>query len=275
MQERAAGDVTYVLVASPQPDGTNYGFVILAQFIPDNTNSFPWSGPLLSVTNVDIGGSVPFINGPTNPNIQVFGISAVVAPDVLSETFTLTWSNYSADFGFDVNPFFLVQPQGQSVFVGSNVGFSAQAFHTTGYQWQRDGTNLVEDGHFIGVTNSTLTISNAQIEDAGDYTVIANHPDNPIPSFDAILGVFKPIQLGLMQSSSDGSFQLQVGNQDSSPVDDSEVSHFTIYSTTDLSLSVSNWDVESVTGVLTNGIYLIPFPDDGSPARFWQVGQQP
>ncbi len=264
--------------------GTNYNInmLVLSYFNSQGDDTVP-SGNLVSITNG--GENVPFFNfGTPSPftnngvvysPIGFYGFTAQIAPDVLYETYTLTWTNYSTDSMVDFNPFFLVQPQSQSVFVGSNVVFSALAFHTTGYQWQRDGTNLVEDGDFIGVTNSILTIFNAQIEDAGDYTVIANHPDNPIPSFDAILGVFKPIQLGLMQSSSDGSFQLQVGNQDSSPVDDSEVSRFTVYSTTDLSLSVSNWDVESVTGVLTNGIYLIPFPDEGSPARFWQVGQQP
>jgi hypothetical protein len=187
----------------------------------------------------------------------------------------VTYPTYSTDLTIDFDPYFLVQPQGQSVFVGSNVIFTVQAIHTSGYQWQKDGTNLVEDCHFIGVTNATLTISNAQPEDSGDYTVIANHPDNPATSDDAILGVFKPIQLGLTKSPFDGSYQLQVGNQDSSPVDDNELSYFTIYTTTNLNLSLSNWDVESATGVLTNGIYQVAFPDDGSPIRFWQVGQQP
>lgn len=283
-QSATGGVIIEVIPQMFDSTATNYNVNIIAiTYFDSEGEGSVLSGPLLSITNA--GQSVPFFNfGTPSPftnngivysPIGFYGFTAQIAPDVLSETYTLTWTNYSTDITVDFNPFFLFQPHGQSVFVGSNVVFNAQAFHTTGYQWQRDGTNLVEDGHFIGVTNSTLLISNARIEDAGDYTVIADHPDNPTSSFDAILGVFKPIQLGLMQSSSDGSFQLQIGNQDSSPVDDGEVSCFTIYSTTDLSLSVSNWDVESVTGVLTNGIYLMPIPDDGSPARFWRVGQQP
>ena len=263
--------------------GTNYNIymLVLSYFNSQEDDSLP-SGNLLSITNG--GENVPFFslappapvtnNGIVYSPIGFYRFTAKL-PGCLSETYTLTWTNYSADVTVDFYPFFLVQPQGQSVFVGSDVVFNAQAFHTTGYQWQRDGTNLVEDGHFIGVTNSTLTISNAQIEDAGDYTVIANHPANPTTSFDAILGVFKPIQLGLTQSPSDGSCQLQVGNQDGSPVNNSGVSHFTIYSTTDLSLSVSNWDVESATGVLTNGIYLIHFPDGGSPPNSGKWGNSP
>jgi hypothetical protein len=42
-----------------------------------------------------------------------------------------------------------------------------------------------------------------------------------------------------------------------------------------LNLSFSDWDVASAASILTNGIYQVVFPDDGSPARFWQVGQQP
>jgi len=264
--------------------GTNYNLAIFAiSYIDSDGGGTLLAGPLLSITNagesvplVSLGAPSPFTNsGSVYYPSQLFSFSACVASDVFYETYTLTWINYSADVTVDFSPFFLIQPQGGSVFVGSNVAFTAQAVHATGYQWQRGGTNLVENGHYIGVTNATLTISNAQVEDAGDYTVIADHPDLPTTSFDAILGVFKPIQLGVTQSPADGSYQIQVGNQDASPVDDNEVSHFTFYTTTDLSLGISNWEVESAAGVLTNGIYQLSCPDDGSPARFWQVGQQP
>jgi hypothetical protein len=282
-------------------DRTNYNINLFATcYIPSSLQSDDvLVGSILSITNDS--ENVPFFTfalpGPAtwsgieyNP-LGIYGFTTFAAPDVFSKTYTLTWTNYSiyvqtlsnyvtystysTDLKIDFDPYFIVQPQGQSVFVGSNVVFTVQAIHTSGYQWQKDGTNLVENCHFIGVTNATLTISNVQLEDAGDYTVIANHPDNPATSGDAILGVFKPIQLGLTKSPSDGSYQLQVGNQDSSLVGPNEVSHFTIYTTTNLSLSVSNWDVESAIGILTNGIYQVVFQNDGSPARFWQVGQQP
>jgi hypothetical protein len=169
----------------------------------------------------------------------------------------------------------MVQPLGQSVFVGSNVTFTAQAIRTDGYQWQENLTNLIESSHFIGVTNSTLTISNAQIEDSGNYFVIATRSTVTNQSNRAVLGVFKPIRLDLTTLPLDDSYQLRVGNQDSSPVEDNEVAYFTIYSTTNLSLSVSNWNVETSPGMLTNGFYQVVYPDDGIPTKFWQVGQQP
>ena len=276
-QSASCGVIVTVLPQMVDLTATNYYINIFALSYIDAEGQSPvLSGPLLSITNA--GEYVPFVSLSPAPSpatnsgsvyypSELYGFNTLIATDVLYETYRLTWTNYSADIKVDFNPFFLVQPQGQFVFVGSNVVFTAQALHTTGYQWQKDGENLVEDGHFIGVTHATLTISNAQITDAGDYTLIANHPDNPTTSFDAVLGVFKPIQVALTQSPSDGGHQLQVGNQDGSPVDDNQVAHFTIYTTTDLSLDISGWDVESTTGMLTNGICLIPLPDDGSPAR--------
>jgi hypothetical protein len=266
--------ITQMVSPSPPNNYNSYNvFVSIFVYTNQNGDGSDFTGPLLSITSG--GESVPFQPIVTNGllNLYLFSVSPPV--DAFSGAFTLTWTNYTAGIVVSYPPIFLVKPQSKSVLVGSNVTFTAQAIHTSGYQWQKDGTNLVEDGHFAGVTNSTLTISNAQPIDSGDYVVIANHPINPTSAPDAYLSVFKPIQLGLTKSPLDGSYHLQAGNQDSSPVDDGEVSHFTIYTTTNLNLSLSDWDVESATGILTNGIYRVTFPDDGSPNRFWQVGQQP
>jgi len=274
-QQKAIGTTVISVNASIQPPN-NYTIVVFT-FVYTNLNDdglgLYLTSPLASITNGEDG--VPFQTIVVSDSMKIysFGISPPV--DALSGNFTLTWVNFTTNIVIGFNPIFLVEPQSQSVLIGSNATFIAQAIHTSGYQWQKDGTNLVENSHFAGVTNSMLTISNAQSEDAGDYIVIANHPTNPTPTTGARLSVFKPIQIGLTKSPSDGSYQLQVGNQDSRPVDGNEATHFTIYTTTNLNLGLSDWDVEAVTGILTNGIYQTAFPDDGSPSRFWQVGQQP
>ncbi len=59
------------------------------------------------------------------------------------------------------------QPQNQTVTLGSNVTFSVTATNAVpvAYQWRRNGVDLLHQ------TNSTLTISPAQLANAGEYTV--------------------------------------------------------------------------------------------------------
>jgi hypothetical protein len=273
-RQSAFGTTTITLTTSAQlPNNYNVSLLVSVYTNLSGDDGFYLTSPLVSVTNGEC--NVPFQPIQTNGLFKIYSFGVSPPVDALSGTFTLTWTNYTTNFSIAYLPIFPVEPQSQSVLVGGKVCLTAQAIHTTGYQWQRGGTNLVENGHFAGVTNSMLTITNVQSEDAGDYIVIANHPTNSTSSFDAYLSVFKPIQLGLVKSTVDGGYQLLVNNQNGDPVDDDEVSHFVIYTTADLSLPISNWDVASATGVLTNGIYEVVFSDDGSLTKFWEVGQQP
>jgi hypothetical protein len=273
-RQSASGTTVITVIAEPEPSNSyNILVATLAYTSQNGDDGFYLTSPLVSITNG--GANVPFQPITTNGLLNIYSFDVLPPANALSDIFTLTWTNFTTNVVVSYPPIFLVEPQSQSVLVGSNVTFTAQAIHTSGYQWQKNGTNLVEDGHFTCITNSMLTISNAQPEDAGDYIVIANHPTNPASAGDAYLSVFKPLQLGLTELPSDGSYQLMVGNQDSSPVDDNEVAHFIIDTTTNLNLSLSDWDVESATGMLTNGIYQVAIPNDGSPVKFWQVGQQP
>jgi Immunoglobulin I-set domain/Immunoglobulin domain/Beta-propeller repeat len=74
-------------------------------------------------------------------------------------------------------PTIIVPPTNQMVGLGSQVIFPVTAVGAIplGYQWQLDGTNLLNGGRIGGTTNSVLTISNAQITDDGGYTVIVTN----------------------------------------------------------------------------------------------------
>jgi hypothetical protein len=264
-------------IVSPNSDLTNYN-VFLSAFTYTNGNV---SGNgvlrLLSITNDSEIVPIQVIGQSNFLTLYIFQV--VVPLDVLSKTYTMAWTNYT--FGTNSSePFTVGQAQfttflqpSQSVFVGSLFTFSAQACHTTGYQWQKDGTNLVEDGHFIGVTKATLTITNVQLSDTGNYTVIANHPTSPA-SADASLSVYKPIQLGLAALPSPGGFELLVANQDGSAFESERVPNLQIYSTTNLTLDFADWNIETNTGVISNGVLQIDFPDDGSGGRYWHVTEQ-
>ncbi|HEX5218762.1 MAG TPA: M36 family metallopeptidase [Verrucomicrobiae bacterium] len=76
-------------------------------------------------------------------------------------------------------------PTNYVAFEGGFAEFSVSAlggFPRT-YQWQRNGSNLT------GQTNSTLTLFNVQMNDAGDYTVIVSNPYGYATSAIAVLTV--------------------------------------------------------------------------------------
>lgn len=64
-------------------------------------------------------------------------------------------------------------PQAQTVVVGDTVIFSVTATgENLSYQWRKDEVNLVDDTHISGSQSPTLTITNADSNDAGSYTVV-------------------------------------------------------------------------------------------------------
>ena len=131
----------------------------------------------------------------------------------------------------------------------------------------------MEDGHFIGVTNATLTIANVCLSDAGDYTVIAENPTGPI-SADATLSVYKPIELGLTPLPAGAGFELSVANQDNSPFEPERIPNLTVLTTTDLTEAPGDWNQEAITGVVSNGVLRVDYPDAGSSVKFWRVMEQ-
>jgi uncharacterized delta-60 repeat protein len=70
-------------------------------------------------------------------------------------------------------------PSAQAVDVGTAATFTvvAETFagETIGYQWRKDGVALVDGGDIVGATTATLTISNLDASDEGDYDVVATN----------------------------------------------------------------------------------------------------
>jgi uncharacterized repeat protein (TIGR03803 family) len=88
-------------------------------------------------------------------------------------------------------PLLTNQPASQTVFVGENLTFSVRV---TGpqpvfYQWQRNGTNLVEGSNLSGSTNGTLILTNVTLADAGTYSVHVSNEFGSTNSADAFLVV--------------------------------------------------------------------------------------
>jgi hypothetical protein len=91
----------------------------------------------------------------------------------------------------NIPPTITVQPKSQSIESGSNVTFAVTATGTgpLSYQWQVNGTNLVNGGSISGATTNVLKISNVQTNNSGSYTVIVTNLAGSVTSSNAVLTV--------------------------------------------------------------------------------------
>lgn len=95
-------------------------------------------------------------------------------------------------------PTLFQQPQSVTITNGSPVQFGTTAFGTgpLGYQWQFGGTNLVS------ATNATLSLTNVQPAQAGDYTLVVTNASGSVTSAVATLTVLVPPQITLAPPAS-------------------------------------------------------------------------
>ncbi len=79
----------------------------------------------------------------------------------------------------------ITQPQSQSGFVGNAVTFTVMSTNNgpVSYQWQFNGTNIA------GATNATLTLTNLQPANAGNYQVVISSAVGTVTSAVAVLTV--------------------------------------------------------------------------------------
>jgi hypothetical protein len=84
---------------------------------------------------------------------------------------------YGTVFRLLCTPDIIVQPQNQTANAGATVAFlvSATSPGSIGYQWQKNGTNLVNGGRISGATSTTLTIASISDIDAASYSVIVSN----------------------------------------------------------------------------------------------------
>lgn len=129
----------------------------------------PVAGNILSGTPVITG--TPTEAGTFNISVQGFnaeGLTNNIQQDI---TFVITG-------GTPTVPTIVTAPQSQSVAVGATVTFTVQATGsgTLSYQWTRNGVNIV------GATSATLTLSNVQTSDTGDYAVVVSNAGGSAPA---------------------------------------------------------------------------------------------
>lgn len=88
-------------------------------------------------------------------------------------------------------PLIITQPTNQCGSAGGTVSFHVAVIARASirYQWQRNGVDLV------GATNATLTITNLQLGDAGEYRVVVSNGAGATTSVVAVLEAPAPVIL--------------------------------------------------------------------------------
>jgi uncharacterized repeat protein (TIGR03803 family) len=85
----------------------------------------------------------------------------------------------------------VLSPKSQTNYASSTATLTAKAFspELLNYQWQRNGTNLLEGGRLSGTTNNTLTIASVSDADAANYTAVVSGATGSVTTSNAVLTV--------------------------------------------------------------------------------------
>ena len=88
------------------------------------------------------------------------------------------------------------QPQNQTNLFGTNATFTVAASGSTPlfYQWSFNGTNLTNNAHLGGATNTILNLTNLVGGDTGNYRVVVTNSHGSATSSIATLTVL--LQIG-------------------------------------------------------------------------------
>lgn len=168
--------VPFVITAIPTGEATVFGGDTFL-------NSVTAEGPSLSYqwrqNGVDLPGQTNTLLTVANVTTNEAGAYSVIVSNVFG------WTE-SPGATLTVVPIAVVsQPAGGSVYPGDAFLFTVgvQKNGPFSYQWRKDGADLP------GETNAFLLLTNATLQDAGGYTVIAGNPYGSIESSTAILAV--------------------------------------------------------------------------------------
>jgi hypothetical protein len=157
----------------------------------------PFAGALLANTH-DVSIGARKNTASANYDLNLDGIM----DDVRIYARALTPRDITALYGeaSPVGPTIAQQPQSTFVAAGDSATFSVVVDGTVplSYEWRKDGVAIP------GATNETLVITNAQLSDDGDYSVVVGNSVGTVTSADAHLTVvpFLDLRTAPVQASS-------------------------------------------------------------------------
>jgi hypothetical protein len=163
-------------------------------------------------TNLTNGGRV------LGANANTLVITNIQFADAGSYTMLVTNSvgsavSSAATLTVATPPVIQSQPATVQVLVGTNAGFSVAVSGSApfAYQWQRNGTNLIDGGNILGSSTSSLTLANLQTNDSAAFQVVVTNIAGAITSAPAnLLVTTTPIPPAIVTQPSPQT--IEVGN---------------------------------------------------------------
>ena len=149
--------------------GENTTFSVTAT--GSGTLSYRWQR-----NNTDLSDGGKF-SGTGTAKLTVSNVDATVTGDYRCRVTNSAGSvnSNSASLTLKTATAFTTHPANQSKCAGESAAFTVAASGdgTVSYQWQKDGNNLSNGGHYSGATTATLTVANIEPNDVASYRCIA------------------------------------------------------------------------------------------------------
>jgi len=173
-------------VAIGDLDGDGKPDLAVVTQLPDHLSLFRNISTVGSVTTSSFAPRVDLAAG-YNPNgIAIGDLDGDGRPDIVfCNSYDNTISIYQNVIPFGEPPVITTQPANQTVAVGGTAIFNVAASGSLplSYQWNLNGTNIA------GATNTSLTLTNVQFSQAGNYTVLVTNAYGSVLSSNAVLTV--------------------------------------------------------------------------------------
>jgi|GEM_PF-576807 len=95
-------------------------------------------------------------------------------------------------------PVILTQPASQTALAGATVLFTTAVVGPgpMGFQWRRAGTNLADGGKISGSATASLTVSNVQSSEIGEYRLVVTNAYGSVTSSNALLTLWPLVVWG-------------------------------------------------------------------------------
>jgi hypothetical protein len=162
--------------------------VVTANNLNKASNGVPFSGgngvTYFGFVNGDtaavLGGTL--IYGGTSQGAINVGAYSIIPSGLTNANYTISYNSGTLTIGLP--PQITSQPTNQTVLPGGTAQFSVSATSqaTLTYQWWFNQTNLL-----VSATNSTLTLTNINLAQAGDYLVVVMNVFGSVTSTSAML----------------------------------------------------------------------------------------
>jgi hypothetical protein len=224
------------------PSGTLTNQYVFWQY---NNNDITGTNPISYANLVTIGvtNNDPRLLAALNATTWLYGWTPQMAPNILT------------------NPVSLNVNGGQS----ATFTVSATGIPDPSYQWLKNGTNLV------GQTGASLTINNANVNDAATYSVIVSNTAGSVTSSTAVLAVghTAPTLVPVSDQTINAGITLNVTNVATDPDVPPQVLTFALLSapvnaTLDSDTGIFTWRATVASAGTTNPVTLT-VTDNGSP----------